>query len=169
MAFCILLAVWALFSIVFWISVLRFAPASDPSDDTDDWTDEQARRAEWARRQIEKIESERQQAESAQRWKREVDPAEGESGCKLWNPNLTVSNGGSYGPPPDWQGTLARVKKIMLECQSTSFERFSIGPYPIAMRINLRPGEYRNPFHFLNEFDQWFEFNRRDRFEKEST
>ena len=72
MAFCILLAVWTLFSIVFWISVLRFAPAIDPSDDADDWTDEQARRAEWARRQIEKIEDERKQAEAAQRWKREV-------------------------------------------------------------------------------------------------
>lgn len=33
----------------------------------------------------------------------------------------------------------------------------------------LLPGEYRNPFHFLNEFDQWFEFQRRKRFAKQST
>jgi hypothetical protein len=32
----------------------------------------------------------------------------------------------------------------------------------------LRPPEYRNPFHFLDEFDSWFEFMRRTRFEKES-
>ena len=37
------------------------------------------------------------------------------------------------------------------------------------MRQHLMPGEYRNPFHFLNEFDQWFEFESRKRFEKEPT
>jgi len=33
----------------------------------------------------------------------------------------------------------------------------------------LLPGEYRNPFDFLTEFDQWFEFISRKRFGKEST
>ena len=33
----------------------------------------------------------------------------------------------------------------------------------------LMPGEYRNPFNFLTEFDQWFEFASRKTFGKEST
>ena len=51
--------------------------------------------------------------------------------------------------------------ELMHQAQDWVFER--------PMFRYLRPGEYRNPFHFLNEFDQWFEFNRRARFEKEST
>lgn len=35
--------------------------------------------------------------------------------------------------------------------------------------LPLPYSEYRNPFHFLDEFDQWFEFEKRRRFDKEST
>jgi len=31
------------------------------------------------------------------------------------------------------------------------------------------PGEYHNPFDFIDEFDNWFEFERRRHFGKEST
>lgn len=174
MTLYIFLAAWTFAAALVGLAVGRFIHTGNPTDEAEDcaavqdraW---QARRAEWTRRQIDKIESERMQSEAAGRWKREVDDGEGQPTCKLWTPNATVSNGGSFGPPPDWQGTLAMVKKIMLECKDTSLERFSLGPCPIVMRDSLHPGEYRNPFHFLNEFDQWFEFNRRARFEKEST
>lgn len=33
----------------------------------------------------------------------------------------------------------------------------------------LLPGEYRNPFDFIDEHDQWFEFLRRKYFGKEAT
>ena len=33
----------------------------------------------------------------------------------------------------------------------------------------ILPGEYRNPFHFLDEFDQWFEFEKRKHFDKQPT
>lgn len=39
----------------------------------------------------------------------------------------------------------------------------------IGLGFSLMPGEYRNPFDFLTEFDQWFEFVSRKRFGKEST
>jgi len=43
-------------------------------------------------------------------------------------------------------------------------------PYALPVPImSMMPGEYRNPFHFLDEFDQWFEFQSRKRFYKEKT
>lgn len=33
----------------------------------------------------------------------------------------------------------------------------------------LMPGEYRNPFDFITEHDQWFEFLKRKYFDREST
>lgn len=33
----------------------------------------------------------------------------------------------------------------------------------------LMPGEYDNPFNILDEVDQWFEFEKRKRFDKEPT
>ena len=43
-------------------------------------------------------------------------------------------------------------------------------PYVLsAPSMSLMPGEYRNPFHFLDEFDKWFEFQSRKRFCKERT
>jgi len=33
----------------------------------------------------------------------------------------------------------------------------------------VMPGEYRNPFNILDEFDEWFEFEKRHHFDKEST
>lgn len=50
---------------------------------------------------------------------------------------------------------------LSMQAQGWAWDR----PMPRVLRF----GEYRNPFHFLNEFDQWFEFQRRRRFEKEST
>ena len=43
-------------------------------------------------------------------------------------------------------------------------------PHVLPAPVNsLMPGEYRNPFHFLDEFDQWFEFQSRKRFYREKT
>lgn len=33
----------------------------------------------------------------------------------------------------------------------------------------IMPGEYRNPFHFLDEFDDWFEFEKRKHSDNEPT
>lgn len=38
-----------------------------------------------------------------------------------------------------------------------------------SLPFGLLAGEYRNPFDFLNEFDQWFEFEKRKNFDKEPT
>lgn len=40
----------------------------------------------------------------------------------------------------------------------------------VSMGIpTILPGEYRNPFDFLREFDKWFEFEERKHYRKEST
>lgn len=51
--------------------------------------------------------------------------------------------------------------ELMHQAQGWALER--------PMPRYLMPGEYRNPFHFLSEFDQWFEFESRKRFDREST
>jgi hypothetical protein len=71
------LAAWMLAAIITSLAAGLFIHAGNPSDDADDWADEQgrawqARRAEWARQQVAKCESERKQMEAARRWKREV-------------------------------------------------------------------------------------------------
>jgi hypothetical protein len=58
---------------------------------------------------------------------------------------------------------LSSIMACQLAIQSQGWE------WERPMRQHLMPGEYRNPFHFLNEFDQWFEFESRKRFEKEPT
>ena len=68
---------WAIAAVVVGLAFGRLAHIGNPIDEGEDWAAVQsqawqARRAEWARRQIEKIEDERQQTEAAQRWKLEV-------------------------------------------------------------------------------------------------
>lgn len=77
MTLYIVLAIWAFAAVPVGLAVGWLIRAAKPTDDAEDWAAVQsqawqARRSEWARRQIDKIESERMQSEAAGRWKREV-------------------------------------------------------------------------------------------------